>query len=156
MLKSNDSQSPMKKDFIDCKNKIKTHKLGNRYNQPHFFILNRGRNSGKPSPDWYSNCFVFLADNDEERWHFYYLCQALWQGKYFHRLLIGSVIEFIRLDEFAMALHHANITISQNKADYEEMVGYFKQLDEHQANLNKQIKLIHQVRQSMVYKMLRQ
>lgn len=134
--------------------KIKTHKLGNKYNQPHFFILNRGRNSGKPSPDWYSNSFVFLADDEEERWHYYYLCQALWQGKYFHQLLIGSVIEFIRIDEFAMALHHANITISQNKADFKELLGYFKQLDEHQANLNKQIKLIHQVRQSMVYKML--
>lgn len=134
--------------------KIKTHKIGNQYSKPHFFILNKGRNSGKPSPDWYSNSFVFLADSEEEKWHFYYLCQALWQGKYFHQLLIGSVIEFIRLDEFAMALHHANITISQNKTDFEEMVGYFKQLDEHQVNLNKQIKLIHQVRQSMVYKML--
>lgn len=155
MLKSNDSQSPMKKDFIDCKNKIKTHKLGYQYNQPHFFILNKGRNAGKPCTECYTNSFVFLAVDEEERWHFYYLCQALWQGKYFHPLLIGSVIEFIRIDEFAMALHHANITISQNRADYEEMVGYFKQLDEHQANLNKQIKLIHQVRQSMVYKMLR-
>lgn len=136
------------------RSKIKTHKIGNRYEQPHFFILNKGRNAGKPSPDWISNSFVFLADDEEERWHFYYLCQALWQGKYFHQILIGSVIEFIRLDEFAMALHHANITISQNKADFKEMLGYFKQLDEHHTNLTKQIKLIHQVRQSMVYKML--
>ena len=136
------------------KHKIKTHKLGNNYSQPHFFILNKGRNAGKPSPDWFSNSFVFLADSEEERWHFYYLCQALWQGKYFHQLLIGSVVEFIRIDEFAVALHHANITISQNKADFTELVVYFKQLDEHQANLTKQIKLIHQVRQSMVYKVL--
>jgi hypothetical protein len=40
--------------------KIKTHKLGVTYSQPHFFILNKGRNAGKPSPDWFSNSFVFL------------------------------------------------------------------------------------------------
>ena len=143
------------KSIIMLQSKIKTHKLGNKYEQPHFFILNKGRNAGKPSPDWFSNSFVFLADSEEERSHFYYLCSALWQGKYFHQLLIGSVIEFIRIDEFAVALHHANITISQNKADFSEMVGYFKQLDEHHANLTQQIKLIHQVKQSIVYKMLR-
>jgi hypothetical protein len=142
------------KSIIMLNPKIKTHKLGVTYSQPHFFILNKGRNAGKPSPDWYSNSFVFLADNEDEKWHFYYLCQALWQGKYFHQILIGSVIEFIRIDEFTMALHHANITISQNKADFNEIIGYFQQLDKHQANLTQQIKLIHQVRQSMVYKML--
>lgn len=136
-------------------NKIKTHRLGNKYNQPHFFILNKGRNAGKPAPDCYTNSFVFLADNEEERWHFYYLCMALWQGRYFHKLLVGSVIEYIRIDEFTMALHHVNITISQNKTDFDSMVSYFKQLDDHQANLIQQIKLIHQVRQAMVYKMLK-
>lgn len=136
------------------KPKLKYHRIGVNYTQPHFFILCKGKNSGKPLPEWCANSFVFLADSDEEKWHFFYLCQALWQGKYFRSILTGSVIEFIRIDEFALVLHHANITISQNKVDYSELIGYFKQLDEHQANLTKQIKLIHQVRQSMVYKML--
>lgn len=136
-------------------NKIKTHRLGNKYNQPHFFILNKGRNAGKPASACYTNSFVFLADTEEESWHFYYLCQALWQGKYFHKLLIGSVIQFIRIDEFAMALHHVNISISQNKSDFDSMIDYFKQLDDHHENLMKQIKLIHQVRQAMIYKMLK-
>lgn len=136
--------------------KLKYHRIGVTYTQPHFFILCKGKNSGKPSPDWYSNCFVFLADSEEERWHFYYLCYALWQGKYFHSILVGSVIEFIRIDEFAMALHHVNIQISQKPEGFKELMGYFKELDKHQENLRKQLTLIHIVKSNMVYKLLKE
>lgn len=136
------------------KSKIKCHKIGNQYEKPHFFILSKGRNSGKPLPEYCANCFVFVADNDDEKCHFYNLCYALWQGKYFHRLLVGSVIEFIRIDEFAVSLHHVNINISQNKDDFQKQLDYIHQLNKHEDNLREQIKLIHQVKQALVHKML--
>ena len=136
------------------KPKIKCHSIGNRYQQPHFFILSRGKNSGKPLADYCANCFVFIADNEDEKWHYFNLCHALWQGKYFHRLLVGSVIEFIRIDEFAVALHHVNINISQNKTDYLKELDYIHQLNKHEDVLRNQIKLIHQAKQAMVHKML--
>ena len=77
--------------------KIKCYKSGAHYNKPHFYILNKGRNSGKPLQESCANCFVFIAESPEERQHFYNLCYALWQGKQFHILLTGSVIEFIRI-----------------------------------------------------------
>jgi hypothetical protein len=134
--------------------KLKYHRIGVTYTQPHFFIRCKGKNSGKPSPDWYSNSFVFLADSEEERWHFYYLCYALWQGKYFYPILTGSVVEFIRIDEFALTLHHANIMISQKPEDFKQMIDYFTQLDQHQENLKKQIALIHHVKMSFIQKVL--
>ena len=134
--------------------KLKYHRIGVTYTQPHFFILCKGKNSGRPSPDWYSNSFVFLADTEEEKWHFYYLCYALWQGKFFNSILTGSVIEFIRIDEFALALNHANLEISQNPADFKQTIDYFIQLDKHQENLKKQLALIHQVKMSMIQKAL--
>lgn len=135
--------------------KIKQHRVGLRYEQPHFFILCKGRNSGKPKSDCYCNSFVFLADSEEERTHFFFLCDALWQQGFFRPLLVGSVIEFIRIDEFAIALNRANVSISQNKEDFQNMVSYFKQLDLHRENLLSQIKLLHQLKQAMVHKMLK-
>lgn len=137
------------------KSKIKCHRIGNTYNQPHFFILSKGRNSGKPLPSYCANCFVFVADDEDEKWHFFNLCHALWQGKFFHRLLVGSVIEFIRIDEFAVALHHVNINISQNKNDFKQQLDYIHQLNKHELNLRQQIKLIHQVKQCLVHQMLK-
>ena len=137
------------------RNKIKCHSIGNTYQNPHFFILSKGRNAGKPLVQYCANCFVFIADTDQEKWHFYNLCEALWQGKYFHPLLIGSVIEFIRIDEFTMALHHANITVSQKLDEYNNYINQFKTLNQHRDNLMAQIKLIHQVKQAMFYKMLK-
>ncbi|MFZ5551575.1 MAG: DUF6943 family protein [Bacteroidota bacterium] len=134
---------------------VKSHQLGYKYNQPHFFILNKGRNAGKPAPLCFSNCFVYLAQTDEERWHYYNLCHALWQGKYFHPLLVGSVIEFIRIEEFTMAVHHANITLAKDEKSFADALNYFRKLDEHEENLKKQIKLIHEVRQAMIIKKLR-
>ncbi len=136
------------------KPKIKCHIIGKRYQQPHFFILSRGKNSGKPLTEYCANCFVFIAENEDEKWHYFNLCYALWQCKYFHRLLVGSVIEFIRIDEFAIALHHVNINISQNKTDYLKQLDYIHQLNKHEDVLRNQIKLIHQVKQAMVHKML--
>ncbi len=137
------------------RNKIKCHTIGNTYENPHFFILTKGRNAGKPLVQYCANCFVFVADNENEKWHFFNLCDALWQGKYFHPLLIGSVIEFIRIDEFAVALHHANITVSDKIDEYNLFLDHIKELDKHRNNLLSQIKLIHQVKQAMYYKMLK-
>ena len=137
------------------RNKIKCHTIGNTYENPHFFILTKGRNAGKPLVQYCANCFVFVADNENEKWHFFNLCDALWQGKYFHPLLIGSVIEFIRIDEFSVALHHANITVSDKIDEYNLFLNHIKELDKHRNNLLSQIKLIHQVKQAMYYKMLK-
>ena len=136
-------------------NKIKCHKYGNLYHQPHFFILNKGNNSGKPLSNWCPNCFVFLADTPREREHFYTLCKALWMGKYFRPLLIGSVIPYIRIEEFTLALHHANLNLSQNPDKLFKIIHYFHELDQQEENIRKQIQLIHKVRQAMVYKLLK-
>jgi hypothetical protein len=78
---------------------IKTHQLGNSYQQPHFFILNKGLNSGKPLKHPCPNCFVCLASNDEENEFLYWLSFGLWKSKSFHILLKGSVIPFVTIHE---------------------------------------------------------
>ncbi len=61
------SDSIIFKSIIMLKSKIKTHKIGNKYQQERFFILSKGNNAGKPLPEYCANCFVFLADDVEEK-----------------------------------------------------------------------------------------
>ncbi len=137
------------------RSKIKCHSIGNKYEKPHFFILSKGRNAGKPMVEYCANCYVFVADSEEEKWHYYNLCFALWQGRYFIPLLVGSVIEFIRIDELAISIHHANITISQDLETYKEYLDYLKQLNQQRLYLKQQIALIHQVGQALSYKIFK-
>ena len=71
--------------------RIKTHRLESSYQQPHFFILNKGLNSGKPLNNACPNCFVCLTDNQETG---FLLALLDCGGKIIHYLLKGSVIPF--------------------------------------------------------------
>lgn len=45
--------------------KIKTHRTGETYQSPHFFILNKGNNAGKPNICPFTNSFVVFANSEE-------------------------------------------------------------------------------------------
>ena len=137
------------------KQKIKCHKIGMKYDKPHFFILSKGNNSGKPLPEYCANCFVYIADTEEERWHYFYLFYGLWEGGYFKRFLTGSVIPFIRIDDLVNIASQAASKVSQNLNEYNSYVDYISQLDKHSDNLKKQIDLIKQMKKAMLYKIIR-
>ena len=63
--------------------------------KPHFFILNKGNNSGKPLLAPCPNCFVIQCENESEKEQIYWLSYSLWQSKAFYPLLRGSVIPFV-------------------------------------------------------------
>ena len=90
------------------KSKIKTHTQGKVYNQPHFFILNKGLNSGKPFNHYVCNSFVFLADDENEKEYFYFLLLGLWELRFFRKHLKGSVIEYVRLGDVIDVLDSQN------------------------------------------------
>ena len=126
-----------------------------KYDKPHFFILSKGNNSGKPLPEYCANCFVYIADTEEERWHYFYLFYGLWEGGYFKRFLTGSVIPFIRIDDLVNIASQAASKVSQNLNEYNSYVDYISQLDKHSDNLKKQIDLIKQMKKAMLYKIIR-
>lgn len=74
---------------------IKTHRPGATYTQPHFFILNKGLNSGRPLNTPCPNCFVVTTASTQERNHLFYLAMMLQMAKCFEYYLRGSVIPFI-------------------------------------------------------------
>jgi hypothetical protein len=96
---------------------IETYNPANNYSGPHFFILSRGMNSGKPLTAPCRNCFIVMCENPDTTDELFWLCYGLWQSKSFHRLIIGSVIPFVRIREikqFIFDTYDANRSVEEN------------------------------------------
>ena len=133
--------------------KIKTHKMKNVYEGHHFFILSKGMNAGKPLEKPCPNCFVLFAKNEEEKNLYFWLCFGLWQANLFHPFITGSVIPFIRLEDFNQVIREALVKL--NESEFQKSVSVMQDLQKYQENISKQLELIRVAKKSLMYKMLR-
>lgn len=83
---------------------IKTHRVGITYDKPHFFILNKELNSGKPLYNPCPNCFVVTTITDEDKNTLFHLSMMLQIGGYFAYYLKGGVIPFIGINDCSKIL----------------------------------------------------
>lgn len=137
------------------KHKIKTHKMGATYSCPHFFILNKGDASGKPAQMYWSNCFVFLADTEEEKEFYYFVFLGLWELKFFKKALIGSVVPFIRIGDLIDIAEEAINNINTGQRNWQDIKGTITQLEEHRVELQQKVERIIQIRKFVLYKFVR-
>jgi hypothetical protein len=79
---------------------IKTHKKDTVYTKPHLFVLNKGMNSGKPQKEPFTNSFVIIFQNEEDCETLFFIAYSLWQTKFWHQHLVGSVIPFFTPSRF--------------------------------------------------------
>tara|TARA_R110002050_G_scaffold300678_1_gene471482 strand:+ start:13148 stop:13588 length:441 start_codon:yes stop_codon:yes gene_type:complete len=91
---------------------LKTHKTGRTYSNPHFFILNKGLNSGKPLVNPCPNCFVVTTSTEEAKNTLFHLSMMLQIGGFYAYYLKGSVIPFISIDDCRNTLKNG---FNQNK-----------------------------------------
>jgi hypothetical protein len=133
--------------------RIKTHQMRNTYAGNHFFILSKGLNAGKPMEKPCPNCFVLFAKSEEEKNRLYWLCFGLWQGNFFRPFLTGSLIPFIRLDDFKTIITEALSKI--NASEFDKSISIMQGLEKYHLNISKQLELIRQAKKSLMYKMLR-
>ena len=137
------------------KSKIKTHKSGTAYNQPHFFILNKGQNSGKPFRHYVVNSFVFLADNNEEREFYYFMLLGIWELRLLRPHLKGSVIEYVRLGDVIDVLEETLNAVNTGNRSFSDVQNALAQIEALQSNLQLQLSHLMQLRKSMFYKYFR-
>jgi hypothetical protein len=78
---------------------MKTHQVGRAYSQPHFFILNKGLNSGKPLSNPCPNCFVVTVETEKVKHTLFHLSMMLQISGFYAFYLKGSVIPFITVDD---------------------------------------------------------
>lgn len=143
------------KKTVMLKNKIKTHKSGKSYNQPHFFILNKGLNSGKPFNHYVCNSFVFLADNKAEKEFYYFLLLGLWELRFFRKHLKGSVIEYVRLGDVIDVIDETLNSVNSGNRSFSDVQNTLAQIEALQANLQNQLSYLMQLRKSLFYKYLK-
>ena len=137
------------------KHKIKTHKSGKMYNQPHFFILNKGLNSGKPFNHYVCNSFVFLADTKEEKEFYYHLLLGCWELRLFRPYLKGSVIEYVRLGDVIDVMEETVNSIDTGNRSFYDVQNALSQIHALQSNLQLQLSNLMQLRKSIFHKYLR-
>jgi len=123
---------------------IKTHQSGRTYNKPHFFILNKGLNSGKPLEHPCPNCFVITTAAEPTRESLFYLCLSLKIGQYFSYYLKGSVIPFICISDAKKVI---NTALQNNQEQqWKIKVEKLKKVNALEANLKQQLSAISQLK----------
>jgi hypothetical protein len=132
---------------------VKSHSNDRIYAQPHYFILNKGLNSGKPLKEPCPDCFVMLFYSDEVAQEYYYIQLALWKANFWKPFLIGSVIPFLRLDDFKSYFDLKTRQMLQDHKAHQNDVNQLKRVLEFETNQYKKMLLIEELKKAIIYRM---
>jgi hypothetical protein len=69
--------------------------------------------------------------------------------------LIGSVIPFIRLNELTNLIHTGIEKLLSNSEEVKRNISKIVQMDKHQMNIQKQLDLIKQMKQELIFEVLK-
>jgi hypothetical protein len=103
-----------------------------------------------------ANCFVIICENEGENQRLYWLCYCLWQGKFFHQYLRGSVIEFITIYDFKKLVEEHFNKIEKDPTLFIQSIKSLQRIDTNIGNHKSCVKLFEEMKQGIVFKFLRQ
>ncbi|NGX84725.1 hypothetical protein [Aequorivita sp. KMM 9714] len=121
---------------------LKTHQVGRTYSNPHFFILNKGLNSGKPLPDPCPNCFVVITKTEIDRNNLFHLSLMLQIGGFYAYYLKGSVIPFISIDDCRNTLKNSYNSLFNDEMQLQKHINIVSAICKKEAELKKIISKI--------------
>lgn len=91
--------------------KVKTFNPQNPIPEYSLFVLSKGLNSGKVVSIPTTNCFVLTLSNQTDYQSAKSILEAMINTNSFHEFLVGSVIHFLRINDFKKAFkEQLNIT----------------------------------------------
>jgi len=131
--------------------RLKTYNHKKEIRNPHFFILNKGNNSGKPLVSPCPNCFVIQFSNENEKEQVYWLLFCLWQSKAFYQYLRGSVIPFIVLRDIKSCIQENMDKAAIIPAQFEKMLAAFQSMNKIENQLKQNLKSIDKAKQLILY-----
>jgi len=134
---------------------VKTNSLTADLSKPHFFVLSKGLNSGKPLENSCANCFVITCKSDKLREQLFWLCYGMWQSKAFHIYLRGSVIPFISIVEFRKAINEAFNKVEADKPKFDKSVNSLQLLEQKQKRFYENIQLIEEAKRIVMYRYIK-
>ena len=115
--------------WLMCTFYLKSFNPKDEISKPHFFILNKGNNSGKPLVSPCPNCFVIQFSNEDEKEQVYWLLFCFWQSNGFCQYLRGSVIPFIVLRDIKSCIQENLDKATINPAQFQKMVTSFQSIN---------------------------
>lgn len=130
---------------------VKSFADGKTNGKPHFFVLNKGMNSGKPMQTACPNCFIFEVTDQKQYDYFFWLIYGLWRTRSFHSYLRGSVIPFITIKDFKSCMHTANEQANKNMVKFNNHVEILKILDLKEKQFKENLLLIDEARKVIFY-----
>jgi hypothetical protein len=125
---------------------IKTHLKDTIYKGNQVFILNKGMNSGKPQKVPFTNSFVISCQNETDSETIYWLAYSLWKSKFWHQFLIGSVIPFLRINDFKKDFEFKVNEMLKEHELHQKQVQALRLLEQKEDQLHKNILLINEMR----------
>jgi hypothetical protein len=134
---------------------IKTYRAGFEIDKPHFFILNKGKNSGKPSREPWTNSFVAYSDDAIVVDYYYWLCFCLWQTKAFEYYLRGSVIEFIIVKDVYTLLKKYVEAFAQKHIEFNKLLTTLKAMNDYETNVKANLNTINKARKHLLHQYLK-
>ena len=134
---------------------IKTHQKGTIYSKPHLFLLNKGLNSGKPQKEPFTNSFVVIFDLEQDCENLYFVAYSLWQTKFWHQHLVGSVIPFLRLKDFKKEFFVRSKMMMEEHEAHIKHIAALKLLEQKEKQFHENINLINDMRRVILYRYCR-
>jgi len=134
---------------------LKTYSPAAKTELPHFYVLCKGKNSGKPLTEPCPNCFVLTAKSEEDRQFFYSLCFGLWKAKSFEYFLKGSVILYITIGDCKQALNTGLEQANVNLTGFNKSVKALEILEQQEKKYLETLQLINDAKRAIFYRYIR-
>ena len=134
------------------KNKVRTYSVHQETPKMAIFILNRGRNAGKPLRQPCPNCFIIYCKDEKDLENYYWTFFTLWKNGFFHPHLCGSVIDMLTLSELKKLLQNwIQPSIEKNEQE-PGLIERLIEIDKMERNFARQSKLLNELRATLVRK----
>ncbi len=131
---------------------LKSYNQKEEIRNPHFFILCKGNNSGKPLLSPCPNCFSIQFQSEADKEQVYWLIFCLWQSKTFYPYLRGSVIPFIILRDLKKCIQSGLDKSDRNPEQFLKMVATFRSINQLENQLRQKLNTMNKAKQLIVYK----
>ena len=131
---------------------IKSHRVGTIYSKPHLFLLNKGMNSGKPQKEPFTNSFVVIFDLEQDCENLYFVAYSLWKTNFWQQHLVGSVIPFLRLNDFKKEFNPQSRLMMVEHEQHQKNVAALKLLEKKEKQYKEDMMLINDLRRAILYR----
>ena len=112
-------------------------------------------NSGKPQNTPFTNSFVVIFEKEEDCESLFFVAYSLWQTKFWHQFLIGSVIPFLRLPDFKKEFNPQASLMMQEHEQHLKNVAALKLLEKKEKQYKEDMMLINDIRKAILYRYCR-